>query len=71
MKSKKARFEGIRFGRPVARIRVINFRKIRFAPDPRQLKKSRSADLKDPTEESTKGKCVKPLFTILVICITW
>ena len=38
MNSKKARFEEIRSIRSVARIRVVNIRRDRFAPDPRQLK---------------------------------
>ena len=49
MKSKKARFEEIRPGRSVARFRVVNIQRDRFAPDSTQLK-NKSADLKDPTD---------------------
>ena len=62
MKSKKARFKGIRSGRSVARIRVINIRKIRFAPEPRHLKNlirkpegsNRSGPALDCTESGSK-----------------
>ena len=68
MKSRKARSKGIRSGRSVAKIRVINIRKIRFAPDSRHLK-NRSSDLKDPTDQAQHS----PLFytlNLLVSCYT-
>ena len=48
-KVKKARFKEIRPNSSVASIRVVNIRRNRFAPDPRQLKNI-SADLKNPTD---------------------
>ena len=50
MNSKKARFEEIGSDRFLVRICVVNIRRDRFSPDPRQLKKKKSVDLKDPTD---------------------
>ena len=49
MKSKKGRLEEIGSEGSVTKIRVVNIRRVRFAPDPKQLK-NKSADLKNPTD---------------------
>ena len=63
MKSKKARSEGIRSGRSVTGIRVINIRRIRFAPDPRHLKKK----IRGSVISNRSGPAlVKPLSSIIL-----